>query len=29
MDAGLVRRLQTLVEGVEVDLDAPLPADDA
>ena len=29
MDAGLVRALQALVEGVEVDLDAPLPADDA
>ena len=29
MDAGLVQRLQALVEGVEIDLDAPLPADDA
>ena len=29
MDAGLVQRLQALVEGVEIDPDAPLPADDA
>lgn len=28
VDAGFVRRLQSLVGGVEVDLDAALPADD-
>jgi antitoxin PrlF len=28
MDAGLAQRIQALVGGVEVDLDAPLPADD-
>ncbi len=28
VDAGLVQRLQSLVSGVEVDLDAALPADD-
>jgi antitoxin PrlF len=28
VDADLVRRIQTLVGGVTVDLDAPLPADD-
>ncbi len=28
MDAGLVQRIQSLVGGVEVDLDAPLSADD-
>ena len=28
LDAGLVKRLQGLVEGIEVDLDAPLSADD-
>ena len=28
VDAGLVQRLQSLVGGVEVDLDAALPADD-
>lgn len=28
MDADFVRRIQALVEGVEVDLDAPLSADD-
>jgi antitoxin PrlF len=28
MDAGLVRRAQALVEGIDVDLDAPLSADD-
>jgi antitoxin PrlF len=27
-DAEFVRRLQTLVDGAEVDLDAALPADD-
>ena len=29
VDAGLVDRLQSLVGGIEVDLDAPLSADDA
>jgi antitoxin PrlF len=29
VDAGLVERLQSLVGGIEVDLDAPLSADDA
>ena len=29
MDAGLVQRIQTLVDGVTVDLDASLSADDA
>jgi len=29
MDAGLVQRLQSLVGGIEVDLDAALAADDA
>ncbi|MCB1796691.1 MAG: type II toxin-antitoxin system PrlF family antitoxin [Candidatus Competibacteraceae bacterium] len=28
VDAGLVQRLQSLVSGVEVDLDAALPTDD-
>lgn len=28
MDAGLMQRIQSLVGGVEVDLDAPLSADD-
>ena len=28
VDAGLVQRLQSLVGGIEVDLDAALPADD-
>lgn len=28
VDAGLVQRIQSLVGGVEVDLDAPLSADD-
>ena len=28
VDAGLVQRLQSLVSGLEVDLDAALPADD-
>lgn len=28
VDAGLAQRIQALVGGVEVDLDAPLPADD-
>ena len=28
VDAGLVQRLQALVGGVEVNLDAPLSADD-
>ncbi len=28
VDAGLVRRIRSLVGGVEVDLDAPLSADD-
>lgn len=28
VDAGLARRIQALVDGVEVDLGAPLPADD-
>lgn len=28
VDAGLVAHIQSLVGGVEVDLDAPLPADD-
>lgn len=28
VDAGLVQRIQSLVEGVEVDLDAPLSAND-
>ena len=28
VDAGLVRRLQSLVGGIEVDLDAALPADE-
>ncbi|MET0265632.1 MAG: type II toxin-antitoxin system PrlF family antitoxin [Duganella sp.] len=28
MDAGLVQRLQSLVDKIEVDLDAALPADD-
>ncbi len=28
VDVGLVQRLQSLVGGVEVDLDAPLSADD-
>ena len=28
VDAGLVQRLQTLIDGVEVDLDAALSADD-
>ena len=28
VDAGLVQRLQTLVGGIEVDLDAALPAED-
>jgi antitoxin PrlF len=28
MDAGLAQRIQALVGGVEVDLDAPLSADD-
>lgn len=28
LDAGLVRRIRALVAGVEVDLDAPLSADD-
>lgn len=28
LDAGLAQRLQALVGGVEIDLDAPLPADD-
>jgi len=28
VDVGLVQRLQSLTDGVEVDLDAPLPADD-
>jgi len=28
VDAGLVQRLQSLVSGIEVDLDAPLTADD-
>ncbi|MCZ7559807.1 MAG: type II toxin-antitoxin system PrlF family antitoxin [Burkholderiaceae bacterium] len=28
VDAGFVRRLQSLVGGIEVDLDAALPADD-
>lgn len=28
MDAGLVPRIQSLVGGIEVDLDAPLSADD-
>lgn len=28
MDTGLVRRIQSLVGGIEVDLDAPLSADD-
>ena len=28
VDAGLAQRLQSLVSGVEVDLDAALPADD-
>jgi antitoxin PrlF len=28
VDAGLARRIQALVGGVEVDLGAPLPADD-
>lgn len=28
VDAGLAQRIQTLVGGVEVDLDAPLSADD-
>lgn len=29
VDAGLVQRLQALVGDVEIDLDAPLPPDDA
>lgn len=29
LDPGLVQRLQALVEDVEIDLDAPLPVDDA
>jgi len=29
MDADFVQRVQSLVDGVEVDLDAALPADDA
>ena len=28
VDVGLVQRLQSLIGGVEVDLDAPLSADD-
>ncbi len=28
MDAGFVQRIQSLVDGVKVDLDAALPADD-
>lgn len=28
LDAGFVRHMQSLVEGVDVDLDAPLSADD-
>lgn len=28
LDIGLVQRIQSLVDGVEVDLDAPLSADD-
>ncbi|HMO45076.1 MAG TPA: type II toxin-antitoxin system PrlF family antitoxin [Rubrivivax sp.] len=28
VDAGFARRLQSLVDGIEVDLDAPLSADD-
>ena len=28
VDAGLAKRIQALVDGVEVDLDAPLSADD-
>lgn len=28
LDAGFVRRVQTLVDGVDVDLDQPLSADD-
>ena len=29
VDAAFVHRLQSLVGGIEVDLDAPLPAEDA
>ena len=29
LDSALVQRLQALVEDVEIDLDAPLPVDDA
>lgn len=28
VDAGLVQRLRALTDGVEIELDAPLPADD-
>jgi antitoxin PrlF len=28
LDAGFVQRLQSLAKGIEVDLDAPLSADD-